>query len=158
VESNTMGLFLGAEQVDVEGNEEFPCTCDSGTPTGDKGARAEPLAKSLSTEHTFVHADAPHRDKGTNIQSAHTRVCRKHPVADFEGRVRRAAHQAKSGLAHQAKSGLLSSLESSHKQFSSSRESPRNLGGTMSMTSLRSAAGLLCSGLARKSGRCFRMP
>lgn len=62
------------------------------------------------------------------------------------------------GAAHQAKSGLLSSLESSHRQFSSSSESPRNLGGTMSMTSLRSAAGLLCSGLARRSGRCFRMP
>lgn len=36
-----MGLFLGAEQVDVECNEEFPRTCDSGAPTGDKGARAE---------------------------------------------------------------------------------------------------------------------
>lgn len=60
--------------------------------------------------------------------------------------------------AHQAKSGLLSSLESSHRQLSSRSESPRNLGGTMSMTSLRRAAGLLCSGLARRSGRCFRMP
>lgn len=34
----------------------------------------QPLAKGLSTEHTLVHADAPHRDEGANIQSAHARV------------------------------------------------------------------------------------
>lgn len=62
------------------------------------------------------------------------------------------------GAAHQAKSGLPSSLESSHRQLSSSRESPRNLGGTTSMASLRSAAGLPCRAPARRSGRFCRMP
>lgn len=36
-----MGLLLGAEQVDVEGEEELPCPCGSGPPAGDKGAGAE---------------------------------------------------------------------------------------------------------------------
>lgn len=36
-----MRLLLGAEQVDVEGEEELPCPCDSGPPAGDKGAGAK---------------------------------------------------------------------------------------------------------------------
>lgn len=50
-----MGLFLGADQVDVEGNEELPGTCDGGAPTGDKGAGAEvrrPLGLLELQEHS----------------------------------------------------------------------------------------------------------
>lgn len=93
------------------------------------------------------HSPCP-RPEGTRRRHGGPRVWNKHVYCREGVRVR----------AHQAKSGRLSSLESSHRQLSSSSESPRNLGGTMSMTSLRRAAGLLCSGLARRSGRCFRMP
>lgn len=39
----------------------------------------QPLPKRLGTEHTLLHADIPHRDEGTYIQSTHSRVlaCRK---------------------------------------------------------------------------------
>ena len=46
----------------------------------------QPLTKGPSTEHTLVHADAPHRDDGANIQSAHARMlssgkgCRPSPL------------------------------------------------------------------------------
>ena len=41
IEGDAMRLLLGAEQVDVERQEELPCPCGSGPPAGNEGAGPE---------------------------------------------------------------------------------------------------------------------
>ena len=40
IESDPMSLFLGSQQVDIEGNEELTSACSSCTPSWDEVIRA----------------------------------------------------------------------------------------------------------------------
>lgn len=70
----------------------------SGHPSSGRGVEAltwhaqllcQPLAKGLGTEHTLIHANAPHRDEGAHVQGSHPRVlpCREMGDEDQEAQL-----------------------------------------------------------------------